>query len=192
VQQQIRLALAESEAQVASLRVRAGDTQAKLAQMRASASRVPEIEAEMARLNRDYEVVRSTYQTMVSRREKAVLSEDVDATRSAQFRVIDPPRAAPQPVFPNRLALAPLVLLLALVAGVAATFAAVQIMPTIDNARMLRLATQRPVLGTISIVMNDTLMAAARRRLVGFASAIVALVVAAGGWIAWVSIQTHA
>jgi len=192
VQQQIRLALAEAEAQVASLRVRAGDTQAKLAQMRASASRVPEIEAEMARLNRDYEVIRSTYQTMVSRREKAVLSEDVDATRSAQFRVIDPPRAAPGPVFPNRLALAPLVLLLSLVAGLVATFVAVQLMPTIDNARMLRVTTQRPVLGTISMVMNDTLLTRARHRLLRFASAIAALAIAAGGWIAWVSIQTHA
>ncbi|HUP08182.1 MAG TPA: XrtA system polysaccharide chain length determinant, partial [Caldimonas sp.] len=191
VQQQIRLALAEAEAQVASLRVRAGDTQAKLAQMRASASRVPEIEAEMARLNRDYEVIRSTYQTMVSRREKAALSEDLDSTRSAQFRVIDPPRAPPVPVFPNRLALAPLVLLLALLAGVAATFVAVQLLPTIDNARMLRLATQRPVLGTISMVMNDTLIARGRRGILGFGSAMAAFAIAAGGWIAWVSVQTH-
>ena len=45
---------------------------------------------------------RRNYQTMVARREKAALSEDVDATRAAQFRVIDPPRTSPQPVFPNR------------------------------------------------------------------------------------------
>ena len=153
-QQQIRLALAQAEAEVASLRVRAGDMQARLAQLRASATRVPQIEAEMAQLNRDYEVIKGAYQTMVSRREKAALSEDVDATRSAQFQIIDPPRTAPQPVFPNRPALSVLVVFLALVAGIAGTFLAANLSPTFDSARLLGEATHRKVLGSVSMVMN--------------------------------------
>jgi polysaccharide chain length determinant protein (PEP-CTERM system associated) len=191
MQQQIRLALAEAEANVASLRVKASDMQGRLAALRASASRVPQVEAEMARLNRDYEVIRGAYQTMVSRREKASLSEDVDATRAAQFRVIDPPRAAPQPVFPNRLALAPLVLLLALLAGFAATFVAVQIAPTIDNSRMLRRAAGRPVLGSIAMVPNDGLLRRARLEAVGFGSALGALLVGSAIWMAWVVSQAR-
>ena len=85
--QQVKLALAEAEANVASLRVRVGDAQSRLGQLRASASRMPEVEAELKQLNRDYDVIRRNYESMVSRREKASLSEDVDATRSAQFRV---------------------------------------------------------------------------------------------------------
>ena len=73
--------------------------------MTAAASRVPQIDAELAQLNRDYDVVRRQYEAMVARREKAALSEDVDATRLAQFRIIDPPRVSPQPVFPNRASL---------------------------------------------------------------------------------------
>ncbi len=191
VQQQIRLALAESEAQVASIRVRAGDTQAKLAQLRAAASREPQIEAEMKKLNRDYEIIRNAYQTMVSKREKAALSEDVDATRSTQFRVIDPPRASPQPSFPNRMALAPIVLLVALAAGTAASFLMVQVLPTIDTPGLLRNATQRPYLGSVSLLANDDTLRQARGARLGFGSALGGLLLAAGAWIAWVSLQAR-
>jgi polysaccharide chain length determinant protein (PEP-CTERM system associated) len=190
-QQQIKLALAESEAAVASLRVRAADTQSRLAKLRADANRVPQIEAELVQLNRDYDVVRRTYETMVSRREKASLSEDVDATRSAQFRVIDPPRTAPQPVFPNRLALAPAVLLLALIAGLAASFVATQLLPTIDNLRVLRHATQRPVLGSVSMTANAGMQRRSRQHNVAFGSALGGLVILSGIWIAWVSMQVR-
>ncbi|HUG25782.1 XrtA system polysaccharide chain length determinant [Piscinibacter sp.] len=189
--QQVRLALAEAEANVASIRVRLRDTQARLGQLRASASRVPQIEAELAQLNRDYDVVRRTYETMVARREKASLSEDVDATRSAQFRVIDPPRTSPQPVFPNRVALAPLVLLAALAAGVATCFAFVQLLPTFDNSRVLRNATQRPVLGSVSMVMNDDILRRARHGMLAFITTFGGFFVVAGVWIAWISMQAR-
>jgi polysaccharide chain length determinant protein (PEP-CTERM system associated) len=190
-QQQIRLALAQSEAEVASLRVRAGDMQARLAQLRASATRVPQIEAEMAQLNRDYEVIKGAYQTMVSRREKAALSEDVDATRSAQFQIIDPPRTEPKPVFPNRPVLSVLVVFLALVAGIAATFLAANLSPTFDSARLLGEATHRKVLGSVSMVMNATTLRQARVEKMGFGSALGSLLVAAGVWVAWVAMQSR-
>ena len=70
------------------------------------------------------------------RREKASRSEDVDATRSAQFRVIDPPRTAPQPVSPNRFLLAPAIVLAALLAGLAVSFLMTQLMPTFESAEI--------------------------------------------------------
>lgn len=187
VMQQVKLALAEAEANVASLRVRLGDIQARTAKLKAAASRIPQIEAELAQLNRDYDVVRRTYETMVARREKASLSEDVDSTRSAQFRVIDPPRTSPHPVFPNRMALAPLVLLAALAVGMAACFAIVQLMPTFDNSRPLRIATQRPVLGSVSMVRNDGMLRRTRRGMLAFGSAFGALLLVVAIWIAWLS-----
>ena len=188
-QQQIRLALAQSEAEVASLRVRAGDMRERLAQLRASATRVPQIEAEMAQLNRDYEVIKGAYQTMVSRREKAALSEDVDATRSAQFQIIDPPRTTPQPVSPNRPVLSVLVVVLSLAAGLAAAFLAARLSPTFDSARLLGEATRRQVLGTVSMVTNAGTLRRARAERVGFGTALGSLVIAASVWVAWISVQ---
>ena len=188
VSQQIKLALAESEAAAAALRVRAADLQGRVNQLRASATRVPQVEAELAQLNRDYEIVRRNYEAMVGRREKASLSEDVEATRlSNNFRVIDPPRSSPKPVFPNRLGLAPLVLLLALVAGAAASFLVAQLLPTFNSAASLRSVTQRPVLGSVSVLMTDELARRGRHHALAFGSMIVVLVALYGAWIAWMS-----
>lgn len=189
--QQIKLALAEAEANVASIKVRSADMQSRLGQLRASVNRVPQLEAELAQLNRDYEVVRRTYETMVARREQASLSEDVDSTRAAQFRVIDPPRTAPNPVFPNRRALAPLVLLLALAAGLAASFLMVQLVPTFDNARALRLTTQRPVLGSVSMRTTAPLLRSRRHELFGFGSAVGGLVLVTVIWIVWMALAAR-
>jgi uncharacterized protein involved in exopolysaccharide biosynthesis len=58
IYQRVKLALAEAEANVASLRFRAGDTQVRLNQLRASVSRIPQVEVEMAQLTRDYDSVK--------------------------------------------------------------------------------------------------------------------------------------
>lgn len=192
VMQHVKLALAEADANVASLSVRVGDTQARLSQMRAQATKVPQVEAELAQLNRDYDVIRRTYETMVARREKASLSEDMDATRTAQFRVIDPPRTAEQPVSPNRLALAPAILILSLIAGGAACFAFVQLMPTIDNARSLRSFTQRPVLGSVAMLVDAGMAKRARQNMVAFGSALGSLLLMGVVWVAWLATRLHA
>jgi polysaccharide chain length determinant protein (PEP-CTERM system associated) len=188
--QQIKLALAESEAAVASLRVRAEDLQSRVKQLRASASRVPQVEAEMAQLNRDYDIIRRNYETMVGRREKASLSEDVEATRLTNFRVIDPPRSAPTPVFPNRRVLAPVLLVFSLLAGVMATFAVVQLRPTFNSAVALRLATQRPTLGSVSALMTRDVVRRNRQMAVAFGLATMGLVAFYGVWIAWMTRAT--
>lgn len=191
VMQQVKLALAEAEGKVASMRVHVGDLQSRLGTLRASASRVPQVEAELVQLNRDYEIIRKTYETMVARREKASLSEDMDATRSAQFRVIDPPRTAPQPAFPNRKALAPVVLLLAIVGGIAGCFLAVRLMPTFGNARTLRVATQRPVLGSVSMLVDPNAVRRIRRSHIAFGSASTGLLLVGAAWIVWIAMQVR-
>lgn len=185
--QQVRLAFAEADAAVAALRVRAGDTRARLAKLKASALRVPQVEAELAQLNRDYEIVRRNYEALVGKREKASLSEEVDATRLASFRVIDPPRSGARPVFPNRLVLAPLVLLVALAAGAAVSFLASQLFPTFHSASALRATTHRPVAGSVSMVMTETMTRRARRRSAAFVTALGGLIM---GYVTWIVSMT--
>jgi polysaccharide chain length determinant protein (PEP-CTERM system associated) len=192
VSQQIKLALAESEATVAALRVRSSDLRGRVNQLRASATRVPQVEAEMAQLNRDYEIIRRNYETMVGRREKASLSEDVEATRLANFRVIDPPRSSPKPVFPNRLALAPVVLLVALGLGAAVSFLFSQLLPTFSSAASLRAVTQRAVLGSVSMLMTQQMTSRGRLNALAFGSATFGLVLVFGAWIAWMTRAVNA
>ena len=100
------MALAEAEATVASLQTRVAEYEARQARLKDSAKLVPQIEAEYSQLNRDYDIMKKNYETLVARRESAELSGEMEATGSvADFRLIDPPRASPQPVAPNRLLL---------------------------------------------------------------------------------------
>jgi polysaccharide chain length determinant protein (PEP-CTERM system associated) len=187
--QQIKISLAEAEASVASLRARVGELQSRNDQLRASAGKAPQVEAEMAQLNRDYEVQRKQYEALVSRRESASISGDVDATgQLAEFRIIEPPRVSPKPVFPNRAAIAPLVLIASLGLGVFASLLMSQLFPTVRSARALRDLGQRPVLGTVSLLRDPAMLRRRRRANLAFGGAVSSLVMVMGAWIAWVSL----
>ncbi|HTT13514.1 MAG TPA: XrtA system polysaccharide chain length determinant [Burkholderiaceae bacterium] len=187
--QGIKIALAEAEANVASLQGRERELESRLVALRSTAGRVPQVEAELAQLNRDYDVLRKQYDGLVTRRESAAISEDVDATTQlADFRIIDPPRVSPKPVFPNRASLAPLALLGALGLGALVSFALSQLFPTIDTARVLRDVGQRPVLGIVSLRPNPATVGRRRISNVAFGGALSMLLIVFGSWIAWISL----
>lgn len=117
---------------------------------------VPQIEAEYTQLNRDYDINKKNYESLVARRESATMSGEMDASAGGvDFRLIDPPRVSPRPVSPNRLLLMPLTLLLALAAGLFVPFAASQFQPVFFDSRELRETTGLPLLGIISRKVDD-------------------------------------
>ena len=193
VYQRIRMGLAEAEASVAAAHARLSESEARMAQLKSIASRAPQMETEMTQLTRDYEVLRKNYDALVTRREAATLSEDVDSvSRMAEFRIIDPPRISPKAVFPNRLALVPLVLLLALVAGAATALAVSQLLPAFYNARQVRAATKRAVLGTISVQPTQPFIHQRRKVNFAFAGGVASLFMFYGSWIVWVALAARA
>ncbi len=156
VYQQLKISLAQNEATVASLTVRVAEYQSRYNQLKDSMKMIPQIEAEYAQLNRDYDINKRNYESLVSRRESATMSGEMDAsTGGVDFRLIDPPRVSPKPVSPNRLLLLPLTLLLALAAGFFVPFAASQIRPVFFDSRALRETTGLPLLGTVSKKTNE-------------------------------------
>ena len=62
---------------------------------------MPEVEAELVRLNRDYEITRTRYLELVERRETAKLSESADKQGIVKFQILDPPTVGFEPVAPN-------------------------------------------------------------------------------------------
>lgn len=154
--QEISRLLATSEVQVASLRARVGEYESRYSRAREMMKTAPQIEAEFSQLNRDYAINKKNYEDLVSRRESAALSGDLDgASGIADFRLIDPPRVSPKPVAPNRLLLLPLALLVAIGAGVATAFVASQLRAVFFDARSLRDAVGLPLLGVVTLVVSD-------------------------------------
>jgi polysaccharide chain length determinant protein (PEP-CTERM system associated) len=161
--QQLNVSLSQAEARVASMRTRVEEYSARVARLRTQSASVPEVEAQLAQLNRDYQVNKENYQKLLERRESARLSGDLSsATDMLTFRVIDPPTVPLQPTGPNRLRLFSLVFAGALVAGIAVAFLMSQLRPTFLSQSTLREVTGLPVLGSIG--MNWTTEQTVRRK----------------------------
>ena len=186
--QKLAVQLAEADAGVAGLRARTQDLRTEIAQVRAQAQQAPEVEAQMARLNRDYAVIRANYETLVNRREQAAISEDVDANaKMAVFRVIDPPRVQSTPVYHGRLALVPLALFLSVLVGLAVSYVLVLAFPRIEDPADLRAITERPMLAAISMRISKATQRRERRGNAVFAVSASALILSYAVWIAWVA-----
>ena len=162
----MRSQLASAEAQVASLRARVSEYEGRFARLKDGMRLMPQVEAEYAQLNRDYAVHKKNYENLVSRRESAMISSDMESLGGmADFRVIDPPRASSHPVAPNRMLLLPLALLGSLLAGAGVCLIASQIRPTFSDARSLREYAGLPLLGTISLIVSDEMRQKQRKSL---------------------------
>jgi len=155
--QELNRMLATSEVQVAALRARVGEYEARFNRARELMKTAPQVEAELAQLNRDYDNNKKNYNDLVARRESATLSGDLDSAAGVvDFRLIDPPRASSNPVAPNRLLLMPLALLVALGAGLATAFIASQLRAVFYDATSLRDAVGLPLLGVVTMVVGDS------------------------------------
>jgi polysaccharide chain length determinant protein (PEP-CTERM system associated) len=170
--QQLRVSLAEAEANVASLRAKLSSYEAQYAQLRAAARMVPQVEAEYAQLNRDYDIQKKTYETLLARKQSATIGEGVQDFGGTQFRVVDPPRVDPQPLPPTRHVLLGLALLAAVAAGLLAAFVVNQILPTFHDARSVRDTTKRPILGMVTMLPSEALSRMRRRRAILFAGGV--------------------
>ncbi|MBB3196603.1 XrtA system polysaccharide chain length determinant [Roseateles terrae] len=149
--QELARVLATKEVEVASLRARVDELQGRYTQAQGAIKLAPQLEAEFAQLNRDYEVIKKNYEEMVARRESASLSTDLDNTSGvADFRIIDPPRASSKPVAPNRLMLLAAGLVVAVLAGLVTAFGASQVRPVFHDLSELRQRLEMPILGVVS------------------------------------------
>jgi polysaccharide chain length determinant protein (PEP-CTERM system associated) len=166
---QLKLAMAESEAQVARLRARVQEQEQRLEKLRLVARSVPEREAQLTQLNRDYAIQKQNYDALVSRRESALMSGEVQAaTGVASFRIVDPPQVSPHPVAPNRKMLVLIALLASLAAGCAASYFFSLLQPTFHDGRGLKKFTHRPVLGTVSLIATPEVIWRRRRGALAF------------------------
>lgn len=157
VAQELQRMLATAEVQVAALKARVSEYQSRYNSGLAAMKTAPQLEAEAAQLNRDYEIHRKNYSDLVARRESAAMSGELDvASGVADFRLIDPPRVSPRPVAPNRYALLGAALAVSLASGLFVAFAASQLRPVFFDSAELRAKTELPILGTVSRLISDT------------------------------------
>jgi polysaccharide chain length determinant protein (PEP-CTERM system associated) len=176
VVENVRIALSQAEIEVTELRGRERDLVQRIDELQARVDIAPQLEAELAGLNRDHAVLRNQYENLLQRRE--LLSFDIDRKRQGrqlEFRIIEPPLAPWLPVGPNRLLLMSVVLALALGAGGGLAFVLNQVRPVFVNGDMVYRQLGIPVLGAVSMAWTSRATWARRRAEAAFALGIVAL-----------------
>ena len=180
--QQLKVAMSDSEARVASMRARVDEYSARIAKLRASSKVGPEIESQFSQLNRDYQINKSNYEKLVASREAAKLSGNLSSTTEMMnFRIIDPPTLPSIPIGPNRPLLVSLTFLGSLVAGLAAALLMSQIRPTFMSQASLREITGLPVLGSVSMNWTDIEVSRRRKSMLAFGLAFGLLILMYGG-----------
>ncbi len=185
VYQQLKIALGDAEASVAGLRVRVREYQERVNQLNRMVDTVPQVEAELARLNRDYSVNKQNYETLISRRESAKISEEAEqSSDNLKFKIVDPPRVGLNPVSPNRPLLSSVVLLGGLAMGFVFALFMSQVKPTFDHHRAVFAATNVPVLGYVSMVWTDGARLRNRVELISYAALTGALIIAYAVYLA--------
>jgi polysaccharide chain length determinant protein (PEP-CTERM system associated) len=172
VHQSLKLELNKADVQIAELRRVVAQHASAVAGLKNVADTVPQVEADVARLTRDYEVTRAQYTALVQRLETAKISENADETGTVKFEIIEPPAVGLKPVSPNRAMLFTSILFLGLIAGVGAAWLLNMLRPVYLNSRSLTEALGVPVIGVVGRVWSDDVRVSKRRDMVRFAGAL--------------------
>jgi polysaccharide chain length determinant protein (PEP-CTERM system associated) len=178
VYQSIQLALNQVDVDIADLNVELQQHESKVAELRRYLDTAPQVEAEYAQLNRDYDVNKAQYTALLGDLQKARLGEQADTAGSVRFEIVQPPTAGFRPVWPPRLMLLAEVLLAALAAGAGLAYGLHHLQPVVSSAGALGQLSGIPVLGIVSVAFPERERLAMRRDVLRLSLAAACLVVA--------------
>ena len=164
IYQQLTIAIAEADGNVAMLGTRVAQLAKKQAELYRSVDTVPDIENEFKLMQRDHGIYEKSFATLLDRRETAVMTEEVQTkTDTVDFRVIDPPRVRGKPVWPNRPFLVTVAPFGGIALGIVLAFLLTQLRPTVVSRRQLTELTELPLLGAVTMIQTDAMRARARK-----------------------------
>jgi protein tyrosine kinase modulator len=182
VYEAVKIELSKTEVELAALRTQLAERKRKSEKLRAMVDTSTEVEAELARLNRDYGVIKTQYDSLVTRRESARLSQQAEQkSDDIKLRIVDPPLIPQKPAGPNRLLYLSVVLLGGLGAGIGLAFLLNELKPVFLNTRALREMTGLPVLGAVSLKLLPKQQVRLRIQLASFVLVALSLLAAYGG-----------
>jgi len=151
--EQVKLQLVKQESVVAALSTRVATRKEELAKLRSQVDVAPQVESELQRLIRDYDIIKRGYNELRARQESARLARELETkAQKVQFRIIDPPLVPLRPSGPDRPIYLSGVLLAGIGAGIALAFVLGQINATFGSIQALRAAFQLPVIGSVTII----------------------------------------
>lgn len=182
VYQEMKVELSKAGVEIETLKIQLADNEKRVAGLKNSIDIIPEVEAKLSKLNRDYEITRERFLNLVERREAARLAQSAGQSASdISFRVIEPPIVPVRPSGPNRLLLISAVLVAAFGAGLAWSFLNYLLKPTFIGVHQARQNLGLPVLGSVSLYLSPEHRQKRQRQLFSFLTATFMLICVYGG-----------
>ena len=153
--EEANIELAQAITDIAFFKGRMARGKQEIAELEHAISQIPQVDAELTKLNRDYDVLKSKFTDLVNRREQASISrESYSRDDDIKFRILEPPRVPGSPTGPSRSIL----LMVSLFGGMGAGVAFALLLGIISNAvsdpEQLRQWFGLPILGTVSTIDN--------------------------------------
>lgn len=176
IYQSAQIALRKIESEVAENQATVNEYSRKVNAFRSSLDGVTEVEAELSRLNRDYEITKDQYIELSKRLELARLSQEAEkGDDSVKFQIIDPPIVPKASIGPNRPLLITAVLIMSIVIGAGFALFLDQAKPVFLTTHNLSRETSLPVYGAVSMKVSDYQVRTERTTLAAFVLLIVLL-----------------
>ena len=176
VVQNLQLTLNGADLQITTLQAQSKQIDDQIAQLQKSVTVGPQIEAELARLTRDYGVNKAEYDALLQRLEAARISNEADRSEELRFKILEPPRIPLRPYKPNKPLLLAAVLLAALLTGAGVAVLRAQTHPVFYTKTALGNALKLPVIGRVSQAYSTSELAARTRGSLAYGSALVLVV----------------
>lgn len=154
--EQMMLQIIEMKTSIETLKQREGEQRNLVSEMEEKAKRVPEIEAEASRLNRDYKTIQRQYKELVEQKQSLDLAAEVEATDEAvSLRVVEEPITPQRPSGPNRLLFFTAVLVGGIFAGIGVALVLSQLRPVVITVEQLKSHFDMPVLGNVTRTLSE-------------------------------------
>ena len=165
---------------VAAMTERQKRLRADLDALAVTIGQAPRVVADLQRIERDYEQTRKNYEELIERRDRLSITANLGAgSQGVAYRVFERPEASLIPASQQfRILLIAFVLLAALAAGVSVALALTWMQKSFTQTAELQTAFGLPVLGALSEVRSDAVIAERMRdftRLAGAGAGLAAL-----------------
>ncbi len=178
VYQNLKKKYSDAESNVVSLKVRVERYERKIAELQKDLDTVPDVEAKLTSLTRDYEITKGKYEQLLSRKESALISQSVgDTSDNIKFRIIDAPRVPVKPSGPPRILFLFAVLICGVGGGVGLSFVFSQISPVISSTNQIVKSFGYPVYGVVGATESSGMVVWEKRKTRWFIISNVLLIV---------------
>jgi polysaccharide chain length determinant protein (PEP-CTERM system associated) len=154
VYEQVRLQIIDKQTDLASLEAKIVVAHASADRLEKLAHDAPGVDAEYARLDRDYAIIQKNYNELVGRLEQARIADAANDSTEDKIQIVDPPLLPAVPMAPKRALLTSAILFAGLGAGIGVVILFGQMDRSFNSIQTLRRRLDVPVLGAISHIRN--------------------------------------